>query len=515
MEHAMSCMRGSAAPVANVSRRGFVAGAALAVTTGTLATSSALATGANSPTRESEYDVVVIGLGAAGAAAAIEARAAGASVCVLEKAARGGGSTLRSGGTIYMGGGTALQEELGIEDTPEAMATYVTAAAGPSADPDNLAAYCAASIDLYDWCVAQGMTFTGIADTENHIQGKHDGISLFYSGNERAFEYASIAQPAPRGHTPDGASVGLFEALEANVEATCDVLYETAATALVTNGAGRVVGVEAQGADGTTRKIGAKKGVVICAGAFTYNDMMLADYGADTTYCGGRSGCENDLGDGIIMAQRIGAAARSMSRMNYSQALYLYADLAAGVLLDYRGLRILAEDDYGAWTGRTIIETTPETCLTIVDDEMLQGIHASTFGANLEPVAQADTVEELAAQIGLPVDNVVRSIGRYNELAESGEDTDFHKSAGMLRPIVTPPFSAMDTSSRNCSFHTLGGLKINARAQVIDLVGAPIPGLYAAGRSACGIFGEYPGSGSSIADALTFGRIAGREMAQA
>ena len=63
------------------------------------------------------------------------------------------------------------------------------------------------------------------------------------------------------------------------------------------------------------------------------------------------------------------------------------------------------------------------------------------------------------------------------------------------------------------SLHTLGGLKINGNSEVLDLAGSPIPGLYAAGRTSCGIFGEYPGSGSSVADALTFGRIAGASAA--
>ena len=94
----------------------------------------------------------------------------------------------------------------------------------------------------------------------------------------------------------------------------------------------------------------------------------------------------------------------------------------------------------------------------------------------------------------------------------AGEDTDFHKGAEYLKPVETAPFYAYDFSLAMCGFHTLGGLKINADAQVVGLDGNPIEGLYAAGRSSNGIFGYYPGSGSSIADALTFGRIAGQSI---
>ena len=83
-----------------------------------------------------------------------------------------------------------------------------------------------------------------------------------------------------------------------------------------------------------------------------------------------------------------------------------------------------------------------------------------------------------------------------------------------LRPVVTAPFHAIDGSIASCGFHTLGGLKINTDAQVIDLDGKPIVGLYAAGRTSCGHFGKYAGSGSSIADALTFGCIAGESVSK-
>lgn len=501
---------------ARMSRRTFVAGAATAA----LASGSALAlanekasAAADAPAWDEEVDVVVVGMGAAGCAAAIEANAAGASVCVIEKAGRGGGSTFRSGGIIYMGGGTGLQKRLGIEDTPEDMAAYVKAALGPSSDPDLQKIFCDSSLDLYDWCEAQGMVFDGDAEVETHIVEATEGISLHYTGNERAPEYTAVAKAAPRGHTPNGGAAGIFEPMESVVEGFTTPHYNTAAESLVTDETGSVIGVRATDADGKALAVKANKGVVIAAGAFTYNDAMIADYNADYLLCGSKTGNENDLGDGIRMGQKVGAATKSMSRIAALEFMYLYGDLAAGAMLDYHGFRFLAEDWYGSWIGREVMERTPDACFVILDQPKLDNILTTQYGAYLKPYAQADSIEELAEAIGLPVDHVVESIERYNEMCAKGEDTDFHKSLEYLKAIETGPFYAMYTTPVMTSMFTLGGLKINTNAEVVNYDNEPIPGLYAAGRSSNGIYGEYIGSGSSIADCLTFGRIAGRSAA--
>lgn len=504
---------------ASCSRRDFVKGAACGGAVLAMAGTAQDAVADEAPEIEEstewaqEADVVVVGLGGAGSAAAIEADAAGASVCVLEASGRGGGSTMRCGGLIYMGGGTGLQTSLGISDTPEDMKAYVTAAAGPSADPELIDTFCENSLSLYDWCIEQGMTFSGSADTESHIVSATEGISLHYSGNERADDYVKIAAPAPRGHTPDNGGLGIFEPLEAKIESFASIMYNTRAESLILDAQGAVVGVSATDVDGNPLAVKANKGVVLSTGAFTYNDQLLSDYAPEALLCGSKTGVETDLGDGILMGMRIGAATRSMSRVNISEFMYLYGDLAAGVMLDSRGHRFLSEDWYGAWIGRIVAQHTPDLCLAFIDQPILDAVKQTSLGALLEPVAQADSIEELAETVGLPVQNVLDTMERYAAQCAAGTDADFGKDPVYLRPIETAPFYAIATTPVMGSVHTLGGLKINGNAEVLDLAGAPIPGLYAAGRNSCGIFGEYPGSGSSVADALTFGRIAGKSAA--
>ena len=506
---------------AQMSRRSFITGAGVAAGAA-LAGGSALAMASEKATSaaadvpaswDEEADVVIVGFGAAGAAAAIEAHNAGASVCVIEKSGRGGGSTFRSGGIIYMGGGTGLQKDLGIEDTPEGMAAYVKAALGPSSDAELQKIFCDSSVELYDWCVEQGMVFDGRAEVETHIVEATEGVSLHYTGNERAYEYATITEPVPRGHTPNGGAPGIFEPMETVVEGFTQPHYNTAAHDLVTDETGAVIGVLATDADGNELAVKANKGVVISAGSFAYNDAMIADYNGDYLLCGSRTGNENDLGDGIRMGQKVGAATKSMDRIAALEFMYLYGDLAAGVMLDYHGFRFLCEDWYGSWIGREVMERTPDACFVIIDQPKLDNILTTQYGGHLKPYAQADSIEELAEAIGLPVDHVVESVERYNQMCANGEDTDYHKSLEYLKAIETGPFYAMYTTPVMTSMFTLGGLKINTKAEVVNYDNEPIPGLYAAGRSSNGIYGEYIGSGSSIADCLIFGRIAGKSAA--
>lgn len=497
-----------------ISRRAFMTGAA-GVAAG-LGAAGALASTARAseaePTWDQEADVVIVGLGAGGSAAAVAALEEGASVCVIEANGRGGGSTVISGGLLYMGG-TQLQKDLGIEDSTENMYAYVSKATGPMADPDIIKKFCDESPDLYDWLVAHGVKFEGTADTEVHAVVAPKGVCLNYSGNERNGEYAAVATPAPRGHTPVGGGMGMFEPLEKIVDEQATVLYETRGTSLVTDADGAVIGVLAEDAEGKQVAVKANKGVVLSCGAFTHNDVLLEQADPLALQASGRTGVPNDQGDGIKMGMRVGAAVKNMSIINMQLFLYRFGDMPCGIVVDARGARFMAEASYGTWIGRGVEKRTPEASWVIIDAAMHENTADALGVQEYEPVAEADTLEELAEKIGCHADTLMASVERYNALVDAGEDVDYGKEPEYLKKIEAGPFYAYDCSCKMMGFHTLGGLKINTNSEVIDLDGNVIPGLYAAGRTSCGIYGEYPGSGSSIADGMTFGRIAGRSAA--
>ncbi len=496
-----------------ITRRGLLGSAAAGAL---LTAASAGVASAEEASWDIEADVAVVGLGGAGAAAAAAAVDGGAGVVVLESEEQGGGSTGICGGLIYLGGGTQTQVDAGVEDTPENMLAYLAASMGPSADPELLKVFCGRSLDNYSWLLGMGVTFEGEAFIDKHYVVAPEGGVLTYSGNEKSPEYAAVADPAPRGHTPNGGGAAIVNALTAHVEASGlgQIVYGARATNLVKDGSGAVVGVIAQDSEGKELRVHAPKGVVLAAGAFTYNDALLSDCAPEALLCANKTGMPSDRGDGILMGMAAGAQLRSMSRLNVSEFMYIYGGLASGLLLNRRGLRFVSEDWYGSWIGRAVAQTTPDKCHIVLDAVSKETVEPAYYGMEIEPDYQDDTLEGLLGQIGIPLDSALSTVERYNALCEAGEDVDYGKPEEYLLPVKTGPFYAYDASAgRMGSFHTLGGLKINVNAEVLDIHGEPIPGLYAAGRTACGIYGEYPASGTSVADCVTFGRIAGEQAA--
>lgn len=506
-----------------MSRRKFLktASAATAIAAaGALATgcaakgaSSGSAGGEAEPSWTHEAEVVVVGLGAAGAAAFASAAEQGVRVIALEAADKAGGTTVLSGGLVYFGGGTAVQSKLNIEDSPENFKAYFSKAVGPSADPELVSIFCEESPDLCGWCIDHGMVFEGQADTAGHTVEAPEGVCLMYSGNERAADFAEIATPAPRAHIPQGGASAIVNTLIDSTEGDTDILYKTALEDLVVDGSGTVTGLKAKGPDGEIF-VKASKGVILTTGAFTMNESLVANCRPEALACRGRTASPYDMGDGMVAAQKIGAATRSLSRVTVGAHVYMYGALSQGVLVDHRAHRILAEDWYGSFIGRTILENSLDKCFIILDQATLDEVMTSPFAAGLTNIISAESIEELAASTGLDATSLASTIERYNSLCSNGRDVDFGKSEEYLIALGDGPYHAVSVRPQDfAAFFTLGGLKINASSQVIDLDGKPIPGLYAAGRCSCGVFGEYAGSGSSIADALTFGRIAGRASA--
>src|SRR5882757_1509360 len=145
--------------------------------------------------RDLEADVVIVGFGAAGACAALEAAAAGAEVVVLDRFA-GGGATALSGGVVYAGGGTSVQRAAGVTDTPEAMYEYLCREVDGVVSADTLRRFCAESPDMIDWLTELGVPFEAslCPYKTSYPSNRH---YLYYSGSEAAGGFRDVAPPAP------------------------------------------------------------------------------------------------------------------------------------------------------------------------------------------------------------------------------------------------------------------------------------------------------------------------------
>ena len=508
------------------SRRKFLGGAvatgAAIAAGGMLTTDSAYAATGVPAKWDVETDVLVVGFGAGGSAATLEARAAGAKVTILERMKTGGGAITYSGGIIYMGGGTTLQKALGVEDTRDNMYNYLLAAVGDGANPELIGTFCDKSAELYDWLVAHGVKFK-----KTFLPGKYvvpatdDG--LVYSGNEQQEPYKSIAIPAPRGHHAQAEGFSghaIYAPLKAAVEASgAQVMYETLVKALVVNPKGRVVGVVAT-TKGVDKYIKAKRGVVLTTGGFGANKDMIAQHCPAYLRCGVFIGTDGDDGSGIRMGQSVGTDVRLLGDAIAYNAIYgPHESLVKGILVNDRGQRYVGEDNYGDWVGDLTAREYPRSFL-IIDDAIMQGIPEEARKA-VQPdapvngiVAQANSIAELASALKIPGPLLENTIKLYNDMSAAGEDIQFQKNKSYLQNLGTAPFYALDFSPKGIWFLTKGGLKINKKSQALDTNSKPVPGLYCAGTICSQIIAQhYPGSGTLNGQALTFGRIAGQNAA--
>jgi succinate dehydrogenase/fumarate reductase flavoprotein subunit len=458
---------------------------------------------------DDEADVVIMGSGAAGISAAIEASSRGAAVRVYEMLALAGGSSSLSGGVCYMGGGTPLQKALGFEDSTEDMYRFMAAASGVHAPLTKIQLYCEQSLAHFDWLVANGVQYAQRFSAEKELS--HEEASLYFCGNERTHPYRELARPAPRGHVPPAKNQtggrSLMQTLLASaqrhgVHVATDVTGERLACA----SDGTVLGLEVRDARGT-RSIRARKGVVLAAGGFIHNPEMLKKHAPELFPCAPHWGRAGDLGIGIRMGMEVGANVLHMHHGFAVLPLYPPENVLKGVVVNARGQRCVAEDSYYGVLGHDILFNQGGHGYLVVD-------RTSDYSApdyRLVVAGEAQTIAALEAQLGLPTESLQQTVAYYNRFAERGEDPLLGKARAYLAPVTRQPFKAYDLGVDKAfySVHTFGGLETTVNAEVVNAGGEIIPGLYAAGRTAAGIpVSPYYASGLSIGDATFFGRRA-------
>ncbi|EOM74985.1 FAD-dependent oxidoreductase [Rhodococcus rhodnii] len=461
-------------------------------------------------------DVVVAGYGIAGVCAAIEAARAGADVLVLERTGGWGGAASLAGGFVYLGGGTALQRACGFEDSPEDMKQFMLAALGPGADEAKIADYCDGSSAHYDWLVECGVPFKPTFWGEPGWEPPFDD-GLMYSGGENAAPFRDVVRPAPRGHVPQmsgkvsGEKGGGYMLMRPLVEVAESLgvaaRYDTRIESLVIDHDDRVVGVVAK-QYGKRRAVFARRGVVLATGSFAYDERMVADYAPHLV---GRPGAaiEQHDGIGIRLGQALGA---QLAHMDATEVAF-FCDpqlLVRGILVDGSGQRFIAEDTYPGRIGQETLLRRGNTAFLVIDQRGYDdGMAATTATEQLRrPITWVgDTAAELEAEMGLASGALESTLALYNTYAAEGSDPVFGKKPEWVRPIGAP-FAVIDLRGSTGGF-TLGGLRTTLDAEVLHVSGAPIAGLFAAGRTTSGVCAGGYASGTSLGDGSFYGRRAG------
>ncbi|WP_290703887.1 MULTISPECIES: FAD-binding protein [Gordonia] len=463
-----------------------------------------------------DVDVLVVGFGIAGGCAAVDAARAGARVLVLERGADAGGTTRMAGGHFYLGGGTAVQQATGHEDSAQEMEKYLTAVS-PDPEPAKIHAYCVDSVEHFNWLEALGLNFErSYFPGKAVIQPNTEG--LMFTGNEKVWPFKDMATPAPRGHKvpkpgdTGGASM-VIDLLQTELERLgVEVRYETGARNLVVD-ADRVVGVRWKTTDGEGYiRAGS---VIIAAGGFVMNPEMVAEHVPQMAEKPFVLGSTYDDGLGIRMGASVGAALKHMDSAFVTAPVYPPSILLTGIIVNKDGKRFVTEDSYHSRTSGFVMDQPDSAAFLIVDEAHLQRPEMP-----LAPFIDGwETVEEMEQDLGIPAGNLVATLSRYNEYAAKGEDPDFHKGVEFLAAQDTGPWAAFDMSLGKAVYagFTIGGMATSVDGEVLDVAGAAIPGLYAAGACAANLAQDGKGyaSGTQLGEGSYFGRRAGRHAAAA
>lgn len=521
-----------------------------------------------------EYDVIVVGFGAAGASAAIEAADRGARVLVLDRG-YGGGATAYSGGIVYAGGGTPEQQVGGYEDSVENMRDYLEQEVAGAVSPETLTRFCEQSPALIEWLKAQGVPFRGGAVPSYKTSYPTDAHYLYYSGNEKAYPYVDHAKPAPRGHrvVAPGMQSGrvLYERLRDSALAKGVHFTPLAHVhSLIQDEDGRVTGVRYTVTDPkhpnarkhrritkATGKLGTwMPGVV--AGAVARGERLRAEAGVEMQARAGAVilsaggfinnrewvsrfapeflkisplGTVGDDGTGIRLGLDAGGTTDKMGNVTAWRFLSPTSAFLEGLTVGADGRRIANEDLYGAAHGNVLMREFGGKGWAIYDAATWQKIKDQISEQTMVfqrlqiwyllsiGHKKAATIEGIAAKNGIDASGLRKTVDEYNHGIRSGAGDPAHKDPSLCAPLERGPFYSINISDDSSLFYpipglTLGGLVVDeATGAVVHRDGGVVPGLYAAGRTAVGVCSNSYVSGLSIADCVFSGRRAGAEAA--
>ena len=501
-----------------------------------------------------QADVVIVGGGGAGLAAAAAVLQVGKKPIVVEKFPAIGGNTVRAGGpmnapdpawqgtfTAHPGEAHTLQELIATDES--------------TIDPEYLEDFRALKAEVEQYLQDPSYLFDSTLlyriqtyiggkrkDLQGHeIHGQYDLVSVL---TERALESvrwledigvefvrSEVTMPVGalwrRGHKPvQPMGYAFISVLQKYVlENGGTILTDSPVKELLVE-EGAVKGVRAEGRNGQTIIVHADA-VVLASGGFGANTKMLQKYNTYWTEIADDIATSNTpavTGDGIVLGQSVGA---DLVGMGFSQMMpvsdpvtgALFSGLqvppANFIMVNTEGKRFV--DEYGSRDKLSQAAIDNGGLFYLIADDRIKATAYNTSQEKIDAqvkagtLYRADTIEELAVQIGMDPQVLADTIKKYNSYVDAGFDPEFNKGSFDLKCEVAPFYA---TPRKPAVHHTMGGLKIDTSTHVLNEKGQIIPGLYAAGEVAGGLHAGNRLGGNSLTDIFTFGRIAGQTAVQ-
>ncbi len=438
-------------------------------------------------------DAVVVGSGGAGLSAAVTLHDLGRHVVVLEKMPMVGGNTLRAEGG-FNAAETEQQKKAGIPDTIEQFYQDTMKGGHNINNPELVRTLAAHAKDSVAWLTSLGGDLS--------LVGRAGGAKY------------------PRAHRPaDGSAIGpevIKTLYNAAKERKLDIRTQNRVVELLADKNGAVAGVKVSTKDGKTYTIDSKA-VVLAAGGFGANQDLLVKYqpklrGYATTNHPGATG------DGILLAEKVGAALVDMEQIQAHPTAAPSGVLISesvrgdgGILVNAEGRRFTNELLTRDVVSAAELQQPGKFAWVVWDDATRKTAKLMDGYISQGLTVTGKDLDELAEAMKVPADNLKAAIAKYSADQKTGKDADFGRE-DMPQPLTNAPYWAVKVQP--AVHHTMGGVKINAKAEVISTEGKPIPGLFAAGEVTGGVHGSNRLGGNAQADIVTFGRIAGQTASE-
>ena len=433
-------------------------------------------------------DIVIIGAGGAGLAAAIEGVQNGAKVIVLEKMGVVGGNTTSATGGLNAAE-TKIQKELGIEDTKEQFYADTMKGGYNKNDPVLVRKMVDKAAETVDWLMSFGVDLSDV--------GKMAG-----STNKRTHR--------PQGGAAVGAhmvSVMEAEALKIGVDLrknskVIDIIKEE------NKPAGVVVETNGQ------RYTIAAKAVIIATGGFGANPDMVVKYKPELEGFG-TTNHKGATGDAFAWIEKFGGVLTQMDEIQTHPTVVpgnglMITEAVRGngaIMVNREGNRFCSEMATRDVMSKAILNQTGKTAYLVFDMGVRKSLKAIEGYVKQGLLTEGETPEALAQKLGIPAESFASTIASYNQIQASGNDAEFgRKASEMPRPLTEGPYYAVEVGP--AIHHTMGGIKITPNAEVLDTNGNVIPGLYAAGEVTGGVHGGNRLGGNAVADICVYGKIA-------
>lgn len=456
--------------------------------------------------KESSYDVVVIGAGGAGFSAAIEAKNAGANVVLLEKMPAVGGNSLISGAEMNAAKNW-VQPKLGInDDSPELHAEDTYKGGDMKGDMNVIKVMTHNALDAAKWC----RDYLGVRFEDDNL--------FFFGGHSR--KRALI----PVGHT----GTEFITKFQAKAdELGIPVITNMKAEELIKDKSGRVVGVKAT-MNGASYTFNAKGGVVLATGGFGANPEMVKKYNPKIDERFKTTDAPGTTGEALYMAERAGAQLVNMGYIQtypicdpISGVIELIADARfdGAIMLNQEGKRFVEELQRRDVLSEAILKQTGGYCWVLWNDKIgsisnTVKEHPTEYEAFTKQgiMATCDDLKCVADFTKIPFDSLKGTVNRVSSMTGKGNDKDFNHRSGLVDMTQGKYYVIKAVPSVH---HTMGGVRINEKAQALTAEGKAIPGLWAAGEVTGVTHGTNRLGGNAYTDIIVFGRIAGKAAAEA